>query len=216
MKGKLKLTVLTIVSVIILALLGVGAYYWYEYTNYISTNDAQLAADFVKVTPLASGRLLEFNVKEGDYVSKDQIIGRLDADASAGAQFNVRAPISGTIVSKSAQIGDYESNLAASTLAVIMRPNSIYVNAEIEETKLNKIKLGQKVDITVDQFGGTKFTGTVKTIGQATDLALQGLPPQTSGDFTKEIQRVPVKIEFNSISAKLLPGTNATVKIHIK
>jgi multidrug resistance efflux pump len=216
MQGKLKLILMTIIAIVILIAGSIGGYFWYNYTNFISTDDAQVAADFVKVTPLTSGKLLEFDVKEGDYVSKDEIIGRLDADPSVGAEFNIRAPISGIVVSKSAEVGEYESSLAEPTLATLMDPNSLYVNAEIEETKLNKIKVGQKVDITIDEYGGMNFTGTVESIGQATDLALEDIPPQTSGDFTKEVQRVPVKIKFNSINAKLLPGTNAVVKIHIK
>lgn len=216
MKGKFKL-VLTIV--LVLMLLGGGAtaiYYWYGVTHYVSTDNAKVAADFTKVIPLVSGKLLEFNVEEGDSVVKDQIIGRLDGGAAGGAASNIRAPIDGVIVQKNANIGEYQSSLQSPTLALIMDPHKIYIKANINETDLTKIKIGQAVDITIDQFKGKKFTGKVKSIAQASDDALSFLPAQTSGTFTKEVERVEVKIEFNSIDTKLLPGTNAIVKIHIK
>ena len=216
MKGKFKL-ILT--SILILVLLIGGAtviYYWYADTHYVSTNNAVVSADFIKVTPMASGKLLEFNVKEGDSVVKDQLIGRLDAGVAGGAASNIRAPISGTIVQNNTHIGEYVSSLQVPTLALIMDPQHIYVTANINETDLNKIKIGQSVSITIDQFKGKKFAGKVKSIAQAAADAFSFLPAQTSGTFTKVEKRVQVKIEFNAIDTKLLPGTNASVKIQTK
>ena len=181
MKGKFKL-VLSIVLVLIL--LGGGAtaiYFWYGATHYVSTDNAKLAADFTKVIPLVSGKLLEFNVEEGDSVVKDQIIGRLDGGAAGGAASNIRAPIDGVIAQKNVNIGEYQSSLQSPTLALIMDPHKIYIKANINETDLIKIKVGQAVDITIDQFKDKKFTGKVKSIAQASGDALSFLPAQTSG-----------------------------------
>jgi multidrug resistance efflux pump len=216
MKGKFKSILITFLVVVLLAGGATAAYFWYDYTHYVSTDDAQLAADFIKVTPLASGKLLEFNVKEGDYVVKDQLLGRIDADATDGAASNLRAPISGRIVEKTANVGEFESSLQAPTLALIMDPEKIYVSADVDETEVDKIKIGQPVDITIDQFKGKKFTGNVRSIGQAADAAFSFLPAQTSGTFTKVVQRVIVKIAIDKTDLKLLPGTNAVVKIRIK
>ncbi|MFT5875630.1 MAG: multidrug resistance efflux pump [Clostridium sp.] len=216
MKGKFKL-VLTII--LVLFLLGGGStaiYYWYEYTHYVSTDNAKLAADFTKVIPLVSGKLLEFNVDEGEVVEKDQLIGRLEAGTDGGAASNIRAPISGVIVQKNVRIGEFQSSLQSPTLALIMDPQKIYIISNINETDLFKIKIGEAVDITLDQFKGKKFTGKVKSIAQAANSSFSFLPAQTSGTFTKVEERVQVKIEFDSIDTKLLPGTNAIVKIHIK
>lgn len=216
MKGKFKLLLITFLTVALLSGGATAAYFWYDFTHYVTTDNAQLAADFIKVTPLASGKLLEFNVKEGDYVVKDQLLGRIEADAAAGAASNLRAPISGRVVEKTANVGEFESSLQAPTLALIMDPEKIYVSADIEETEVEKIKLGQPVNITIDQFKGKKFTGIVKSIGQAADSAFSFLPAQTSGTFTKVVQRVIVKIQINKTDVKLLPGTNAVIKIRIK
>lgn len=216
MKGKLKTILITVLAIVLIVGAGVGAYFWYDYTHYVATDDAQLAADFIKVTPLASGTLTQFNVKQGDYVVKDQLIGSIDSDASSGAESNIRAPISGTIASKTANVGDFESTAQAPTLALIMDPLKIYVSADIEETNIDKIKIGQPVDITIDQFAGKKFTGNVESIAQAADSAFALLPTQTSGTFTKVIQRITVKISIDKTDTKLLPGTNVSVKIRIK
>jgi len=216
MKGKFKVLV-TLGLVLILVAGGfIGAYFWYNSTHYMSTDNVELVADFIKVTPLASGKLLEFNVNEGDYVVKDQLIGRLDAGADSGAASNIRAPISGVVVQKSALVGEYESSAASPTLALIMDPHQIYLIANIDETKISKVKIGQAVDISIDQFKGKKFTGKVSSISQASNNAFSILSAQTSGTFTKVVERVQVKIQINNNDTKLLPGTNAVVKIHIK
>ena len=204
MKGKFKLMLTIFLVLILLAGGGTTVYYWYAYTHYVSTDNAKLAADFTKITPLASGKLLEFTVKEGDVVVKDQIVGRLDAGPASGAAANIRAPISGVIVQNNVHIGEYQSSLQTPTLALIMDPLKIYIKVNINEKDLTKIKIGQVVDITVDQFKGKKFTGKVKSIAQASSNALSFIPAQTSGTFTKIEERVEVKIEFNSIDTKTI------------
>ena len=216
MKGKFKVVLTIILVLVILAGGGTGFYFWYDYTHYISTDNAQLAADFIKVTPLASGKLLEFNIEAGDYVTKDQLLGRIDAGAAGGAASNVRAPISGVIVEKDAHVGEYQSSLQSPTLALIMDPKQIYVSANIDETDVDKVKVGQQVDISIDQFSGKKFTGKVTSIAQAAENAFSFLPAQSSGTFTKVVERVQVKIALNNVDIKLLPGANVVIKIHIK
>ena len=99
---------------------------------------------------------------------------------------------------------------------MIVDPQKLYITANIEETKLGKVKQGQNVDITIDQIEGKTFTGKVKYVGKASNSTFSLLPTSTSGTFTKVVQRVPVKIEFDKVNSELLPGTNAIVKIHVK
>lgn len=99
---------------------------------------------------------------------------------------------------------------------MLIDPQRLYISANIEETKLRRIRPGQKVEITVDQFEGIKFTGKIKYVGQASNSAFSLLPTSTSGNFTKVVQKIPVNIEFDKQDAQLLPGTNAVIKIHVK
>ena len=78
MKEKRKTIILLILCAMLITLGGVGFYYWYNNENFVSTEDAKVDGDFISITPQVSGKLLEFNAKEGDKDVKDQILGRLD------------------------------------------------------------------------------------------------------------------------------------------
>ena len=217
MNKKRKMLMIVILIVMIGALSGIVYYYWYNNNYFVSTEDAKVTGDLIKVSPQISGKLLEFNVEEGDSVSQDQILGRQEMaslpDTSVD-QSIIRSPISGIVIKKVGNIGEIEA--AGQTLAMIIDPQKLYINANIEETKLGKVKQGQSVDITIDQIKGEIFTGKVKYVGKASESTFSMLPTSTSGTFTKVVQRIPVKIEFDKINSELLPGTNAIVKIHIK
>lgn len=217
MKEKRKGLIVGILIVIVVALGGIGAYYWYENTYYVSTEDARVSADLVSVTPQISGKLLEVNVEEGDTVTKNQILARQEMTNLSDSSINqslVRAPISGVVVKKQGTIGEVWST--GQSLATLIDPNKLYISANIEETKLGKVRIGQTVDITIDQFGTQKFTGKVKSVGEAANSALSLLPASTSGTFTKVVQRIPIKIQLDKFNNKILPGTNAVIKIHVK
>lgn len=217
MKDKRKGLIAGILVAIVLALGGIGFYYWYQNTYYVSTEDARVAADLVSVTPQISGKLLELNVEEGDTVTKNQILARQEMNNLPDSSINqslVRAPITGIVVKRQGTVGEMWS--AGQSLATLIDPNKLYITANIEETKLGKVRVGQVVDINIDQFGSQKFTGKVKSVGEVTNSALSLLPSSTSGTFTKVVQRIPVKIQLDKFDNKILPGTNAVIKIHIK
>lgn len=214
---KRKVLILFVLAGMVAALSAIGFYYWYNNTFYVISEDAKVAGDLVKVCPQIAGKLLEFDAEEGDMVLEDQILGRqetVNLPDSNIDQSIIRAPISGIIIKKIANVGEFEST--GQTLAILVDPDRLYVTANIEETSLGKVKPGQTVDITVDQFAGIKFTGKVKSIGQASNSTFSLLPTSTGGTFTKVVQRIPVKIELAKYNAKLLPGTNVVVRIHLK
>lgn len=217
MKEKRKLLIIGILMAIVMALAGIAFYYWYENTYYVSTDDARVSADLVSVTPQISGKLLELNVEEGDVVTKNQILARQEMNNlpdSSVEQSLVRSPISGIVIKKQGTIGELWS--PSQTLVTLIDPNKLYISADIEETKLGKIRVGQPVDVTIDQYGSQKFTGKIKSVGEAANSALSLLPASTSGTFTKVVQRIPIKIELDKFDNKILPGTNAVVKVHVK
>ena len=217
MNKKRKILMLIIFAVMIVALSGIGFYYWYNNTYFVSTEDARVTGDLIKVSPQIAGKLLEFNVEEGDSVSQDQILGRQEMTNLPDINVDqsiIRAPISGIVIKKVGNIGEIEA--AGQSLAMIVDPQKLYLTANIEETKLGKVKQGQAVDITIDQIEGKTFTGKVKYVGKASNSIFSLLPSSTSGTFTKVVQRVPIKIEFDKVNSELLPGTNAIVKIHVK
>lgn len=217
MNEKRKKLLMALLAAMITALLGIVVYYWYNNTYYVSTEDARVTGDLVKVSSRVSGKLIEFNLEEGDAVVKEQILGRVEpgslSDKDVDASI-IRAPIDGVVVKKLGHVGEYES--AGQALAVIIDPSRLYISANIEENRLGRIKSGQPVDISIDQFSSAKFSGHVKYTGQAANSAFSLLSTSTGGAFTKVVQKVPVRIEIDQGNYNLLPGTNAVVKIHVK
>ena len=217
MNEKCKKMMISILIVMIVAFGGIGFYYWYDNNYFVTTEDARVTGDLVKVSPQISGKLLEFNAEEGDSISQDQILGRQEMTSLPDTnveQSVIRAPISGIVIKKVGNVGEIEA--VGQSIAMIVDPQKLYITANIEETKLGKVKQGQNVEITIDQIEGKTFTGKVKYVGKASNSTFSILPTSTSGTFTKVVQRVPVKIELDKVNSELLPGTNAIVKIHVK
>lgn len=217
MKSNKKMLIIPVFLLMLLAVGGIISYYWYNSTYFVSTDDSRIQGDLIKATPQIAGKLLEINISDGQYVQKGQIIARQDMgtlpDTSMDSSI-VRAPISGIVLKKQGTVGEIVT--IGQPLAIMVDPSALYVNANIDETKLKKVKLGQSVDITIDEYDGLKFTGKVTTIGDYANSALAVIPTSTSGTFTKVIQKVPVKISLPKNSYRILPGTNAIVKIHVK
>lgn len=154
---------------------------------------------------------------EGDTVTKNEILARQDMNGlpdTSVEQSLVRSPINGVVVKKQGTVGELLTT--GQSLITLTDTSKLYITANIEETKLGKVKVGQTVEITIDQYGSKKFTGKVKSIGEVANSALSLLSSSTSGTFTKVVQRVAIKIELDNFEGKILPGTNAVVKIHIK
>ncbi|HHW02042.1 MAG TPA: HlyD family secretion protein [Thermoanaerobacterales bacterium] len=230
---KLK-TVAIVMAVLILVGGASGLYYYfYQDSHFFSTENAQVSADMVTVTPEVTGKVSNWNVKVGDDVKAGQILGKLDisslvtntavnsqalsstADAII-SKADIRSPIDGKVIQSNVVKGEVVS--PGMEIATIADTANIFIKANVEETSIFKIKPGQKVDIKIDAYSGKRFTGFVESIGEATESVFSVFPTlNTSGEFSKVTQLIPVKISIiNEANLKLLPGMNATVRIHIK
>jgi len=217
MEKKKNIIIVSVLALMVIAIFCVVGYYWYNGTYFASTDNASVAADTSNAVTLITAKLTELNVQIGDTVSENSIIARQDMkgqNVSSVENSVVRAPISGIILQKSGIVGEIIP--AGTIVAVLADPSLIYINANIQETDLHKVKVGQKTDITIDQYSGIQFEGKVTEIGQASSSFFSILPQQSSGTYTKVIQTIPVKISIEKGDYKLLPGTNAYVKIHVK
>ncbi len=217
MAKKNKLMIVSVFIIMIAAIVGIAGYYWYEGAVYIHTEDAKVTGDTANASALLSAKITELDVKAGDIVEKDDIIARQDMkglDVSRIESSIVRAPIGGVVLKTSGTVD--ETVAAGAVLAILVDPANLYITANVEETKLQKVKPGQTVDISIDEYKGVKFMGTVTEIGQATAASFSLLPQSSSGTFTKIVQTIPVKIAIENGDRQLHPGTNAAVKIHVK
>ena len=127
----------------------------------------------------------------------------------------IRAPIPGIVDRKFVDGGEYVT--PGQRLAIMHNPSKIWVDANIKETEVRKLKIGQPVQIVVDAFPDKEIKGTVAIIGSATTSEFALLPtPNPSGNFTKITQRLPVRIAIDQQDRKLRPGMMVEVNIDIR
>src|SRR5229473_468325 len=126
------------------------------------------------------------------------------------------APFDGVTGERQVQPGDYV-NIGSNLINVVPLPN-VYVMANYKETQLTRVKPGQPVDITVDSFPNEKLHGRVERVSPASGSQFALLPPDNAtGNFTKVVQRVPVRIELDKnqpLLERLLPGMSVVTNIH--
>ena len=106
---------------------------------------------------------------------------------------HVRAPVDGVFSNRLVNVGDMIQ--AGQRLGNVVPLGEVYIDANYKETQLKRIRPGQPVTIKVDAYGFRKFTGTVDSIAAGAGSVFTLLPPDNAtGNFTKIVQRVPVRI----------------------
>ncbi|QDW40313.1 HlyD family secretion protein [Bradyrhizobium sp. KBS0727] len=114
---------------------------------------------------------------------------------------SVRAPVDGTFSNRLVNTGDYIQ--AGQRLANVVPLNDVFIDANYKETQLKRIRPGQPVTIKVDAYGLRKFAGIVDSISPAAGSVFTLLPPDNAtGNFTKIVQRLPVRIRVPKDVAK--------------
>jgi len=140
----------------------------------------------------------------------------LDAARLRLGYTRITAPFDGVVSERQVQPGDYV-NIGTNLISVVPLPN-VYVIANYKETQLRRVRPGQRVDIVADTFSGETLTGTVERISPASGSQYALLPPDNAtGNFTKVVQRIPVRIAFDKgqpLLDRLLPGMSVTTRIH--
>lgn len=128
---------------------------------------------------------------------------------------NVKAPSNGTVVQITAHNGDVVTpGLSAMSLIDLSK---LTVTAYVLESDLESIKVGNLVKLSIDAFPGKTFLGTVKEVGETTASVFSIFTSDnSSGNYTKVSQRVPVKIAFDYKNTPVIPGMSVTVKIKIR
>jgi membrane fusion protein (multidrug efflux system) len=107
----------------------------------------------------------------------------------------VTAPVSGVISRKQVEVGQLVQ--AGQPLLTIVSDTGVWVTANFKETQLQDLKVGQDVDVEVDAYGGATAKGKVESLSAATGAKFALLPPDNAtGNFTKVVQRVPVRIRI--------------------
>jgi membrane fusion protein (multidrug efflux system) len=120
----------------------------------------------------------------------------------------IAAPFDGTVGVRTLQVGQYVQ--PGTQLMAIVPLHAVYITANYMETQLTDVRAGQPVTIAVDTFPGTTVRGHVESLAPASGQQFALLPPDNAtGNFTKIVQRIPVKIaldEDDPLAGRLRPG----------
>lgn len=130
----------------------------------------------------------------------------------------ITAPEAGIVSRKSVEPGQLVQ--AGQPVLTIVSDSGVWVTANFKETQLSSLRVGQDVDIEVDAYKGATVKGKVESVSAATGSRFALLPPDNAtGNFTKVVQRVPVRIAITQGLGKerpLRPGMSVTVNVSTK
>jgi membrane fusion protein (multidrug efflux system) len=131
----------------------------------------------------------------------------------------IEAPCDGVVSKRSVEVGQYIT--MGQPLCSTIDNSTIWVAANFKETQLEKMRIGQAVEIKIDAYPSMHLTGKLNSFIGATGSKFSLLPPDNAtGNFVKIVQRVPVKISIDQLSPaqlkKLFPGLSVYVSVNVK
>ncbi len=125
------------------------------------------------------------------------------------------SPIDGVVSQVIADPGEHVR--PGQAISIVNDPQDVWVQANIEETEVGKVQIGQSVELDVDAYSQRRYEGKVIQIGAATRSEFAIIPAgSASAHFIKVTQRLPVKIAVDNSDGLLKPGMMAEVGIRIK
>jgi len=141
------------------------------------------------------------------------------AQAELNLQYTtIKAPVRGVVSKKGINVGQVVQ--AGQPLLAIVQIDDVWITANYKETQLRDMRPGQRAVISVDAYGGRKYTGKVDSVAGATGARFSLLPPENAtGNFVKVVQRVPVKIVLDpgqDPDRLLRPGMSVTPTVYVK
>jgi membrane fusion protein (multidrug efflux system) len=187
-----------------------------------NSNYAQASAGVQKAQAALAAALAQLDVIDTQKQQAQATLAGAVADEST-ARLNlgyteIRAPIDGVIGNRSAHIGAYA--IIGAQLVSIVPSGGLWVDANFKEDQLAAMRAGEKVTIVADVAPGTKIRGHVESIAPATGAIFSILPAENAtGNFTKIVQRVPVRILLDGDAATLgllRPGLSVTASVNTK
>jgi membrane fusion protein (multidrug efflux system) len=128
----------------------------------------------------------------------------------------IRAPSDGIVGNRAVVPGQY-LRIGAVIMSIVPMDN-VWVEANFKETQLTRMQVGQPATVRLDAYPGIEVTGRVESMAPASGALFSLLPPENaSGNFTKVVQRVPVKIVLpadNALAGRLRPGLSAVISVN--
>jgi membrane fusion protein (multidrug efflux system) len=196
-------------------------------TNIVGKSDYdRTAADLRKAEAELVRAKAELTAARGQLVvlqaERDEALARLEQDKAALAVAEIdldntilRAPVDGVVGNKAVEVGQYVR--AGSQLMAVVPLPEVHIVANFKETQLERMRPGQRVEISVDAYPDVTLQGSIESFAPASGAVFSLLPPENAtGNFTKIVQRVPVRVAVDQDVARqglLRPGLSAVVSV---
>jgi membrane fusion protein (multidrug efflux system) len=175
------------------------------------------AAEAAQASAEANLAVLNAQVREAEGV-RAELQTSLDKALLDLSYTTVKAAFAGIVGNKAVQVGQYVQ--PGTRLLALVPPDTAYVEANYKETQLDHIRPGQPADVAVDAADGRVYHGIVESIAPASGSQYSLLPPENAtGNFTKIVQRVPVRIRVNGDAIRegtLRPGLSVVTSVNTK
>lgn len=161
------------------------------------------------------------NAQAGVRLAQARLAGMQAARDNAALQLSytrIAAPVSGIVSRKQVEVGQLVQ--AGQPMLTIVSDTGLWITANFKETQLVDLKVGQPVELEVDAYGGCSAKGKVESLSAATGAKFALLPPDNAtGNFTKVVQRVPVRVMVTEGCGKehpLRPGMSVNAHVDTK
>ena len=199
--------------------------------RFVSSNNARVVADLVQVGSINGGRIVAMDVDVGTTVMEGQVIAIVDIPAVISRSSitdtskmgfrdvqdqltEVIAPRSGVIAARWAKKGD--TLPAGQPIVTLMDQRRVWIEANIDEKKIERVRPGQAVEIEIVGRDG-KLTGKVETVSPVTASTLVSSRDRgLSGSSRRLAQVIPVKICLDEDNLSLIPGSSAEITIWVR
>ncbi|MDK9845628.1 MULTISPECIES: HlyD family secretion protein [Staphylococcus] len=211
-----KMVLINVITIVVLVIIGVVGFHFYnQATGFVSTDNAKVDGEQIKVSAPAAGEIKSFDVKNNEKLSKGDKVAEIATKGEDGQskKMDIKMPQDGTIVKTDGMEGSMAQ--AGSPIAYAYNLDDSYITANVDEKDIADVEEGKDVNITLDG-EDAELKGKVEEVGKATASSFSMMPSTNSdGNYTKVSQVVPVKISLDSKpSNNVVPGMNAEVKIH--
>jgi len=177
--------------------------------NMANNRVVEVEADIVAALTKLGGKP---NLKIDQYPKVKNASGELARTQLDRRRAEVKAGISGIVAKINLYPGEFVQK--GQPVFSLVHSENLWVEANLKETQVTHLRVGQKASFEIDAFPGTKFTGVVESIAPASGAEFAILPPQNAtGNWVKITQRIPVRLRIDKNSQHLRSGMSLTVNI---